>query len=96
LVTSRAYRASQAEHQPRQDPRECARSCAGAARLTEAYGLCGIPVERGDGLDAAIADAWDHDGSPVIDFRVEREVNVFPLVPPGGSIGEMMTDPLTH
>jgi hypothetical protein len=27
----------------------------------------------------------------VLDFRVEREANVFPLVPPGNSIGEMIT-----
>jgi hypothetical protein len=26
----------------------------------------------------------------VIDFRVEREANVFPIVPAGKSIGEMM------
>jgi acetolactate synthase-1/2/3 large subunit len=66
------------------------------ARLTEAYGLRGITVECADGLDAAIAGAWDHDGAVVIDFRIEREVNVFPLVPPGGSISEMMTDALTY
>ena len=35
-------------------------------------------------------DAWQHDGSVVIDFRVEREVNVFPMVPQGKSIGEML------
>ena len=39
----------------------------------------------------AIRDAWEHDGSAVLDFRVEREANVFPLVPPGSSIGEMIT-----
>jgi hypothetical protein len=27
----------------------------------------------------------------VIDFRVEREANVFPIVPQGKSIGEMLT-----
>ena len=28
----------------------------------------------------------------VIDFRVEREVNVFPMVPQGKSIGEMILE----
>jgi hypothetical protein len=28
----------------------------------------------------------------VIDFRVEREVNVFPIVPQGKGIHEMLTD----
>ena len=43
----------------------------------------------GDAHDA-ITRAWDHDGPAVIDFRVERELNVFPIVPQGKSIGEMM------
>ena len=44
----------------------------------------------------AIDEAWDHAGVVVIDFRVEREANVFPIVPQGRSIGEMMVDALTH
>ena len=31
----------------------------------------------------------------VIDFRVEREANVFPIVPQGQSIGDMLVDPHT-
>ena len=61
------------------------------ARLAEAYGVRGMTVEREEQVDAAIADAWSHDGIVVIDFRVEREANVFPIVPAGHSIGEMLT-----
>ena len=43
-----------------------------------------------DDAPAAIAAAWDHPDSALIDFRVEREANVFPMVPAGRSIGEMM------
>ena len=60
------------------------------ARLAEAHGLRGITVERVEDVDAAVRDAWGHDGSVVIDFRVEREANVFPMVPQGKSIGEML------
>jgi acetolactate synthase-1/2/3 large subunit len=63
----------------------------GFARLAEAYDLRAFTVERADEVDDAIAAAWDHDGSAVIDFRVEREANVFPMVPQGGSISEMIT-----
>jgi acetolactate synthase-1/2/3 large subunit len=62
------------------------------ARLAEAYGLRGITVERREDADGAIAEAWDHPGPVVIDFRVEREANVFPIVPQGMSIGEMLVD----
>ncbi len=60
------------------------------ARLAEAYGILGLTVEHARDVDAAISTAWSHDGPVVIDFRVEREANVFPMVPAGGSIGEML------
>jgi hypothetical protein len=43
-----------------------------------------------DEVQGAIDAAYAHNGTVVIDFRVEREVNVFPMVPTGASIGEMM------
>ena len=61
------------------------------ALLAEAYGHVGLRVDEPAEVDAAIERAWDHDGCVLIDFRVERESNVFPIVPQGGSIGEMMT-----
>jgi acetolactate synthase-1/2/3 large subunit len=61
------------------------------ARLAEAHGIRGITVEHARDVDAAIAAAWTHDAPVVIDFRVEREANVFPIVPAGGSLGEMLT-----
>jgi len=58
--------------------------------LAQAYGVRGIKVERPEDADAAIESAWAHDGPVVIDFRVEREANVFPIVPAGQSISNMM------
>jgi acetolactate synthase-1/2/3 large subunit len=60
------------------------------ARLAEAFGIAGVTVERAADVDAAIAFAWSHDAPVVIDFRVEREANVFPIVPAGRSLGEML------
>ena len=66
------------------------------AKLADAYGVRGITVDQVDQVAPAIDEAWDHAGVVVIDFRVEREANVFPIVPQGRSIGEMMVDALTH
>ncbi|MEP7001025.1 MAG: thiamine pyrophosphate-dependent enzyme, partial [bacterium] len=66
------------------------------AKLAEAYGVLGITVDSVEQASSAIDEAWDHPGVVVIDFRVEREANVFPIVPQGRSIGEMMTDVHTH
>ncbi len=61
-------------------------------KLAEAYGWTGITVESVDQIDAAIERAYAIDGPVLIDFRVEREVNVFPMVPQNKSIGEMITE----
>ena len=62
------------------------------ARLAEAYYWRGMTVEQVDEVEGALNAAWDHDGPVLIDFRVEREVNVFPMVPQGKSIGDMITE----
>jgi len=66
------------------------------AKLAEAYGWKGITVTRVEDVDAAIEEAYATDGPVLIDFQVEREVNVFPMVPQGNSIGEMMTEAPTR
>ncbi|MFN8567292.1 MAG: thiamine pyrophosphate-dependent enzyme [Kouleothrix sp.] len=59
--------------------------------LAEAYGWKGITVERVADVEGAIETVNATDGPVLIDFRVEREVNVWPMVPQGKSIGEMIT-----
>lgn len=62
-------------------------------KLAEAYGAIGIRVTR----DAEIRPAIDHarsiKGPVLIDFVVEPEANVYPIVPPGKSNSDMMHDP---
>lgn len=62
------------------------------AKLADAYGAVGITVTHAGEVDDAIDTAYATPDVVVIDFRVEREVNVFPMVPQGKSIGEMITD----
>jgi acetolactate synthase-1/2/3 large subunit len=60
------------------------------AMLAEAYGVRGATVQRVEDVQIAIDAAYAHDGPMLIDFRVESEVNVFPIVPSGSSIDDMM------
>jgi len=62
------------------------------AQLANAYGVLGVRVESPEEVDGVLSRAWDHDGVAVIDFRVEREVNVFPIVPQGSGIGDMLVE----
>lgn len=60
-------------------------------RLAEAYGAVGIRVNTMAEVDQALAQALEVKDRPVvIDFRVEREANVYPMVPPGASLLNML------
>ncbi|MCE5297374.1 MAG: biosynthetic-type acetolactate synthase large subunit [Methanoregulaceae archaeon] len=59
-------------------------------KVANAYGVDGIRVESCDDVVPAIKAAIETDGPFVLDFRVEREENVFPMVPAGAAINEMI------
>ena len=58
-------------------------------KLAEAYGAKGILVEHHDQVRPAIEDALETDGPVIIDFRINPEENVFPMVPAGEAIHRM-------
>jgi acetolactate synthase-1/2/3 large subunit len=57
-------------------------------RLAEAYGIAGYRVESADRLDAAVQAAVAEPGPALVEFMIEQEANVFPMIPPGGSLSE--------
>ena len=59
-------------------------------RVANAYGVEGIRVEEKADVRGALETALSHDGPFVLDFRIEREENVFPMVPAGAAINEMI------
>lgn len=59
-------------------------------RIAKAYGIEGATVTEAAKVEGAIRAALDHPGPYVLDIRVEREENVFPMVPAGANISEMM------
>ena len=60
-------------------------------KLAEAYGAIGIRVTKAEEIDAALSRALEVTDCPVvIDFWVEREADVFPMVPPGGTLDKML------
>jgi acetolactate synthase I/II/III large subunit len=63
------------------------------ARLAEAYGIRGMRVTgRGDVVPAVRA-AREHAGPVVIDFRVEQEDSVYPMVAAGAPLHKMIRRP---
>lgn len=60
-------------------------------RLVEAMGAVGLRAERPQEVEEVLKEAMAINDRPVvIDFIVDREEDVFPMVPPGGALHEMI------
>jgi acetolactate synthase-1/2/3 large subunit len=62
-------------------------------KLAESYGAVGIRVEQTQDIDRAFEEARNNRYSPtLIEFIIEREANVLPIVPGGKPLTEMIMD----
>lgn len=62
-------------------------------KLAEAYSIPALDVKRREDVEPAIQKAMEHDGCFLLNFIVEPEENVYPMVPPGASLAEVMETP---
>ena len=68
-------------------------SCPDFTKIAEAYGIPALRVKDKIEVTSAIQKAMEHQGPFLIDFAVEPEENVFPIVPPGATLVEAMELP---
>jgi len=59
-------------------------------KIAEGYGALGIRVDKPEEVPLAIERALAQDQPVVIDFHVDPQENVYPMVPPGGAIHDML------
>ncbi|MEQ1540914.1 MAG: biosynthetic-type acetolactate synthase large subunit [Novosphingobium sp.] len=59
-------------------------------KLAEAYGWKGIRIEDESQLDAGIQAMIDYDGPVIVDCRVAKEANCYPMIPSGAAHTEMI------
>ena len=62
-------------------------------KLAEAYGIEAVRVSEREDVLPALKQAKAHDGPFLIEFVVDQAANVFPMVPPGGSLADTIEDP---
>jgi len=60
------------------------------AKVAQAYRVTGITVRRPRDVRPAIEKALSIDGPVILDFHIDREENVYPMVPAGKSLSEMI------
>ncbi len=65
-------------------------------KLAEAYGITGIKVTDKSQVAHAIQTAMDTPGPVIIDFIVKQDEHVFPMIPAGESVNEIMEEPSTE
>ncbi len=63
-------------------------------KLAEAHGLVGMRVEHRHQIEEAVANARSESSTVVIDFRVEKEDSVYPMVPAGADLHAMIRRPV--
>lgn len=68
-------------------------SCPDFVKIAEGYCIPGLRVEHRDEVRPAIEQAMAEPGPFLIDFMVEPEESVYPMVPPGASLAEVMEAP---
>ncbi len=68
----------------------CIEGAPDFVKLAEAYGAVGLRAERPDQVEPVLRQGLSMAAPVFMDFLVAREENVYPIVPPGKSITEML------
>ncbi len=63
------------------------------SKLAEAYGIRSTVVTERSQVIPAVRDAREHDGPMLIDFKVDEEDSVYPMVAAGAALHEMIRRP---
>lgn len=65
-------------------------------KLAEAHGIPAKRITAPEDVSSAIQFARETPGPVVLDFRVEQEESVYPMVPTGAALDEMIRRPIHH
>lgn len=61
-------------------------------KLAEAFGATGYRVQEREELEGVLDKALNSDGPVLIDYRINSDKNVFPMVAPGAPINQIITE----
>jgi len=62
-------------------------------KLAEAFGATGLRCDNADDLEATMVQALETEGPVLLDVRVAREENCYPMIPPGSAARDMVEAP---
>ncbi|NLD34128.1 MAG: biosynthetic-type acetolactate synthase large subunit [Clostridiales bacterium] len=59
-------------------------------KLAEAFGAKGLRIDHKEQLDSAIGQALTWEGPVLLDVLIDRDEKVLPMIPPGGTIDQII------
>lgn len=59
-------------------------------KLAQAYGATGLKTDRPEAVESTLREGLNLPGTVIMEFMIEREELVYPMVPAGGAINEMI------
>ncbi|MGB2097573.1 MAG: acetolactate synthase 3 large subunit, partial [Candidatus Puniceispirillales bacterium] len=62
-------------------------------KLAECFGMKGLMAENVNNLDDVITEMLETPGPVLVDVRVAKEENCFPMIPSGAAHNEMLLGP---
>jgi acetolactate synthase-1/2/3 large subunit len=62
-------------------------------KIAEGFGVAGHTIDATEELEAGIRTMLEHDGPYLLHVRVAKEENVFPMVPSGKAVSEIVLGP---
>jgi acetolactate synthase-1/2/3 large subunit len=62
-------------------------------KLADAHGIAGRAVRTRSEVEAAVTEARNHNGPFLLNFLVEKEDSVYPMIPAGSALHEMIRRP---
>lgn len=72
------------------DGKSCKEYYPDFVKVAEAYGFWGKRISNPADVEKAIKEMIAHDGPALLDVLISKEENVFPMVPPGANLTQMI------
>ena len=61
-------------------------------KIAEGFGVAGKKISKPEELESSIQEMLNHDGPYLLHCLVEKEENVFPMVPSGAAVDEIVLE----
>jgi len=61
--------------------------------IGKGFGVDGHKVDKREDLESSVEKMMAHDGPYLLEVTIEKEDNVFPMVPTGASVSDVMLEP---